>query len=76
MPFYLQGSGDDPDGDDLSYLWVYYDAPLGSSAGLYGYTSATAYFFPDLTGDYVFLFQVNDGLEDSKPVKVTVTVDP
>ena len=76
---YLQGTGDDPDGDSLSYLWFPYDAPLSSNVLIYNYTSATAYFTPDGPEDdgaYVFLFQVNDGLEDSKPVTVTVTVNP
>jgi hypothetical protein len=74
-PAYLVGHGHDADGDDLSYLWYYADAPaLSTDAPLYNYTSATAYVVPDVSGDYVFFFQVNDGIEDSKPVKVTVTV--
>jgi hypothetical protein len=74
-PAYLVGHGHDADGDDLSYVWFYADAPvLSTDAPLHNYTSATAYVVPDESGVYVFLFQVNDGIEDSKPVKVTVTV--
>ena len=75
-PVYLDGSGSrDPDGDSLRYTWFFWDAPSGSSALLYNYTSASPYFTPDQTGTYVFLLIVDDGLEESKPDRVEISTN-
>jgi hypothetical protein len=70
---YLSGSGSDADGDDLDYTWYFFDSPSGSGATLYDWDRATAYFQPDLNGDYVFLLTVDDGRYQSVPDKVTIT---
>jgi hypothetical protein len=71
---YLDGSASrDPDGDNLSYTWFFWDAPAGSNAVLYGYRTDQPYFTPDQAGTYVFILVVDDGLEESKPDRVEIT---
>ena len=76
----LDGSGSyDPDGDDLEYYWTLAGAPDGSSLtsdDVYNSTSSSASFVPDSDGDFVFSLVVSDGIEDSDPDYVTITVDP
>ena len=71
---YLQGDGSDADGDHLDYSWYFFDAPSGSGAVLYDWDRATAYFSPDQNGPYIFLLTVSDGVAESIPDKVTITV--
>jgi len=71
----LNGRGEDADGDSLSYLWYYFDAPPGSNALLYNYRSAEATFTPDTAGDYIFHLVVDDGVQESRPDRVTVTAN-
>ena len=63
----LQGSGTDPDGDALTYLW----AP---ATNLSDPTQATPTFSPRDEGDRTFSLVVSDGETSSAPTSVTVRV--
>ncbi len=72
----LDGTGSsDDDGDPLTYSWTFEDRPAGSTASLTGADSDSPSFTPDLLGDYVVELVVNDGLVDSDPDQVTITVE-
>src|SRR5262249_15104645 len=71
----LNGSGStDPDGDPLTFRWKFLSRPQGSQARLAQATTATPSFVADVAGTYVVRLIVNDGLVDSAPATVTVTV--
>jgi len=73
----LDGSGFDPDGDDLSFRWQLLSAPPGSEAQPPTRTSeASAEFIPDRLGVYRFGLIANDGQVDSPIDAVEVVVDP
>ena len=70
----LDGSGSgDPDGDPLTYRWVFNIMPASSVAVLSAATAANPSFVPDEAGTYVIQLIVNDGQADSAPAEVTVT---
>jgi hypothetical protein len=75
----LSGAGSsDPDGDDLSYNWEITNRPAGSGASLTGTTvqPATApRFTADRAGVFTLVLIVNDGLVDSAPDLVYITVE-
>lgn len=72
---FLDGSGSsDPNFDPLSYRWTALAGPSGTQAVLYNTDRADPYFEPDVAGDYVFQLTVNDGIVDSEPDQVTVTL--
>ena len=79
---FLEGSGDDPDGDPLKleYLWEQIETG-GPPVELFDPTEPTAYFFaPELTnGCETLTFQLtvtDDQGEPSKPAEVQVKVRP
>lgn len=58
----LDGSSSiDPDGDVLTYTWVFTSRPPGSNALLTGASNAIASFTPDAGGQYVIQLSVSDG---------------
>jgi len=61
----------DADNDQLTYKWIL-QVPATSSAVLSSSTSARPTFTAAVAGDYVAQLTVNDGIEDSAPVFVTV----
>lgn len=63
----LQGSGTDPDGDALTYLWT-------PTTGLSDATQAMPVFSPRDEGDRTFSLVVSDGDSSSAPASVTVRV--
>ncbi len=66
----LDGSGSfDPNGDTLGYIWT---APAGIT--LSNPTAVQTSFTATTAGIYRFTLVVNDGLEDSNPDEVVVTV--
>jgi hypothetical protein len=72
---FLNGSASsDADGDPLTYKWVMLLKPAGSFAEIINDTSPSPSFNPDALGDYVAQLIVNDGLGDSLPSTVTITV--
>ena len=73
----LDGSlSSDLDGDVLTYAWTLTTVPAGSAAVLSDTTLVTPTFEADLDGVYMAELVVNDGLLDSDPDQVTITVDP
>ena len=71
----LDGSGSfDVDLDALSYFWSLVSVPPSSQASLVDAGTVTPSFDADLAGDYVAQLIVDDGLVNSAPDSVTVTV--
>jgi hypothetical protein len=70
----LDGSASaDTDGDTLSFNWVLFSLPDGSTASLNNTSASTPSFTPDVDGQYVLALVVNDGKVDSEPDTVIVT---
>ena len=68
----LVGSGTDADQQTLTYLW---QQIAGTPVTIQNATSATASFTaPPTTGDLKFSLTVNDGINNSQPVALTVHV--
>jgi uncharacterized repeat protein (TIGR01451 family) len=63
----------DPDGDSLTYQWVFTVVPQGSAADLNDADFVHPTFTADLPGTYVLSLTVNDGLQDSAPDTVTIS---
>jgi hypothetical protein len=71
----LDGSNStDANGDQLSFRWFFESIPAGSNTFLLNNGSVTPTFQVDVAGDYVVRLTVNDGLEDSAPDFVTISV--
>ena len=71
----LTGAGStDADGDVLTYAWTFVSRPGGSGAILTGAGTVSPTFIPDQTGVYVAQLIVNDGISNSSPASVTITV--
>ncbi len=71
----LDGSASsDPDEQPLSYRWMIISQPEQSSSVLNNKNSVSPSFSPDLPGNYVIQLIVNDGVIDSAPDTVNVTV--
>lgn len=70
----LTGMGShDVDRDSLIFQWALIAKPTGSIATLSNSTSIQPTFGADLVGLYVAQLIVNDGMENSDPVTVTIT---
>ena len=70
----LDGSGSsDPDGDPLTYAWVFLSRPSGSVAALDDATAVGPSFLVDRPGMYELQLIVNDGTVDSAPDTVVIT---
>ena len=75
----IDGSGSsDADNDVLTYLWAITTQPTTSniSANLVDLTTTHLVFQADVAGEYVFQLMVNDGMIDSLPNTVMMTVNP
>jgi hypothetical protein len=71
----LDGSGShDVDGDQLTMAWSFVSVPEGSSATLSNSTLVNPNFVADLPGTYVVHLTVNDGMVDSAPDTVTISM--
>ncbi len=69
----LDGRGSsDPDGDALSYQWMFVSRPTGSAAVLRNAATATPDFTLDKSGTYIAQLTVNDGVLNSVPDTVTI----
>jgi len=72
----LDGSASsDVDGDPLSFSWSLTTVPVGSAAVVDATDPVHPTFVADLPGTYVAQLIVNDGLTDSVPDTVTITVN-
>jgi len=63
----------DADGDNLSYQWSIFSAPVGSNIELSDATSVKPTFTPDLDGQYQIRLIVNDGQDNSAFDEVVIT---
>jgi len=70
----LNGTGNDPDSDLLTYEWSFKSMPTGSVVYLSDTTSLTPTFIPDIYGDYVISLIANDGYESSLENNVVISV--
>ncbi len=69
----LSGSGTDPLGLPLTYLWSFITEPQGSKAVLSSTTIANPTFVADLPGNYIAQLVVNNGvLASSVPATVMI----
>ncbi|NTV14194.1 MAG: hypothetical protein HGA96_09750 [Desulfobulbaceae bacterium] len=68
------GASFDPDGNPLTYLWSMVSMPPGSTAVIFDATAANSGFTPDVVGTYTVRLVVNDGMVDSIPDTMVVTV--
>jgi IgGFc binding protein/PKD domain len=70
----LNGSAStDSDHRQLTYQWSMLSKPPNSNAALSNATSATPYFTPDESGNYVVQLIVNDGYLNSAPATVVIS---
>ncbi|NVJ62482.1 MAG: tandem-95 repeat protein, partial [Gammaproteobacteria bacterium] len=73
--FVLDGSGSsDPEGQPLTYTWTLVEGPSDSSAQLGSFDQVQAFFTPEKAGDYRIQLVVNDGVYNSQPDEVVVSV--
>jgi len=73
----LDGSGSsDEDGDNLTYNWSIILAPDESIAILSNAIIEKPTFVPDFIGVYNIQLIVNDGVENSQPSFIVITVQP
>lgn len=72
----LQGAGEDPNGDTLTYVWSLTKKPADSqliSKDLVSFADGTVRFSPDVRGSYTLSLVVNDGRANSSPDSVNVS---
>ena len=72
----LNGSGSDPDGGAVTYLWTVTSRPPGSTSTPASPTSATTTFYLDASGTYVLRFCATDDEGEMACCNVTVTSTP
>ncbi|HEB81650.1 MAG TPA: hypothetical protein ENJ11_02180 [Gammaproteobacteria bacterium] len=73
--YVLDGSASsDADGDALTYSWSIVSKPAGSTASLSFANTVGPMFLADKTGDFVVSLVVNDGIINSAPDEVVITV--
>jgi hypothetical protein len=74
---FVNGSASiDLEGQPLTYLWQLVSTPPGSAVALTDTASSFASFKPDIAGVYVLQLVVSDGLLNSDPDIVVLSVDP
>ncbi len=71
----LDGSGSyDAEGEPITYRWTMEEYPEGSQTDLKKDTYVDPVFRADLPGEYVVSLVVNDGLQDSEPDTIIISV--
>ena len=71
--FRFNPTGDDEDGDILTWAWTMTNSPGGSSAELRLADTRMAVFVPDVVGAYAFLVTVSDEEASSVSDSITIT---
>jgi hypothetical protein len=72
----LDGTGShDPEGDPVSYEWIFKSRPEGSLTFLSNPNSSMPTFTPDKGGRYAVSLMVNDGTLDSDPDECVISVN-
>jgi len=72
----LNGSlSSDPEDNTLTYRWTIEEKPDSSVTELTGPLTINPSFTPDVEGQYLIQLIVNDGVNDSLPATVSVTVE-
>ena len=71
-PVNLSGSGADPEGQPITYAWTQSAGPAVSLTG--ANTATPSFTAPATTSTLKFDLKTNDGVQDSAPSTVTVTV--
>jgi hypothetical protein len=70
----LVGSGSDPDGSNVTYLWTLTNRPVGSTAIIQNNSSPHSTFIADRPGTYIATLTVSDGsLTAADPVTITTS---
>lgn len=73
---YLDGRASvDPDGDVLTFQWVFEQLPDDSQAELFNQTHHTSYFEVDVAGTYRIALQVSDGDLTSQADSIVITAN-
>ena len=76
-PVQLDGTASsDPQGRAIEFRWSISEAPAGSEASFHDPSMAKPWFTPDRAGDYIVRLVVNNGILESEPADLTVTVGP
>ncbi|MCJ8271626.1 MAG: PKD domain-containing protein, partial [Psychrosphaera sp.] len=63
----------DGDGNTLTYRWIIFAKPTNSTIILSDSRSVRPTFTPDIDGQYAFTLVVNDSIDDSDTVGLTIT---
>ena len=75
VPIKLNGTrSSDPEGQSLTYQWEIITQPAGSDAAIIIPKAATPEFTADTIGAYRVQLTVNDGFQDSTPVRFVINV--
>lgn len=69
---FLAGSGNDANGDPLTYSWSLVSRPPNSIASITSPANRIASMIPDLPGAYVVQLSVNDGFVNSDPATIQI----
>lgn len=69
------GNSHDPDGDPITYTWVFIEIPENSRATISGLNQANATFIADVQGTYLVSLTVSDGLLESDASTITIEVE-
>lgn len=76
VPIGLDGTrSTDPENQPLNYSWQLIDQPSGSNATFSAPDQALSDFMADTVGAYRVQLTVNDGFQDSPPVRFVINVD-
>ena len=72
----LDGSNSsDPDGEQLSYLWSLFSQPNESLVEIIDFATEFPYFISDKEGIYKLILTVNDGIDNSIPDTIVITIN-
>ncbi len=64
----------DPAGNQITYLWTFVSVPNHSEINIMQKTTSTPYLYPDIPGVFKIKLVVNNGISNSLPDTVTLTI--